>query len=179
MQDLKQPALFFAIGLGAYSYYVRDTNYLYAAIGMLFLYFFLEIYPALSKIKRFSRAELTTIDKMNGIEFEEYIQFLLEKLEYKKVRTTKRYGDQGIDLIAKKEDTTIGIQCKRWNKKVGNKAVQEVHAGIGYYKLDKGIVVTNNYFTNSAKELAERLDVELWNRNKLVRMLEELAKTEN
>lgn len=178
MEDLKKLAGLLAISSGLFYYQMRDANYLYFAIGMIVLFLFFGIYPHVSKIKRFSRAQMEAIDKMDGIEFEEYIQFLLEKFEYNNVRTTKKFGDQGIDLTAKKETVSVGVQCKRWNKKVGNKAVQEVHAGIGYYKLDKGIVVTNNYFTNSAKELAERLDVELWDREKIVKMMESAKRRE-
>ncbi|WP_244323956.1 restriction endonuclease [Enterococcus casseliflavus] len=85
---------------------------------------------------------------------------------------TKAFGDQGIDVIASKNGCKHGIQCKRWKNKVGNKAVQEVYAGIGYYSLDKAIVLTNSYFTESAKQLAAKLDVELWDRSKLIKMIE-------
>lgn len=146
---------------------------MYIGIILIILGALAELYPYFSKIKRFSKAELSTIDQMKGIEFEEYMAFLLEKFGYVKPKITKAYGDQGIDIITRKEDKKIGIQCKRWKKKVGNKAVQEVHAGIGYYSLDKAIVVTNSYFTESAKQLARKLDVELWDRAHLTKLLEE------
>jgi restriction system protein len=47
---------------------------------------------------------------------------------------------------------------------VSNKAIQEVVAGMKYYDLKKGIVVTNNYFTKSAIELGNSNDVVLWDR---------------
>ena len=81
-------------------------------------------------------------------------------------------------MIAQKGDIKIGIQCKRWKKKIGNKAVQEVHAGVGYYSLDKGIVLTNSAFTNSAKDLAEKLSVEIWDRSDLITLIESMKKQE-
>jgi Restriction endonuclease len=63
-------------------------------------------------------------------------------------------GDQGADLIAKKNGRTIIIQAKCYQGTVGNKAVQEVISALAYYGGDEGWVVTNSFFTPSAKALA-------------------------
>ena len=89
------------------------------------------------------------------------------------LKVTPAQSDQGIDIITSKDTMKIGIQCKRWKRKVGNKAIQEVYSGVGFYSLDKAIVVTNSYFTDSAKELAAKLDVELWDRNTLVKLIKD------
>nr|MBO1341142.1 restriction endonuclease [Enterococcus sp. 665A] len=169
--------------LGSFSlayYFVGDGNpnvlFLYIGIIFLLITFITEVFPYLSQIKRFSKAELETIDLMTGLEFEKYMAFLLEKNGYLKVKVTQSYGDQGIDIIAQKNDLNFGFQCKRWKKNVGNKAIQEVHAGIGYYSLDRAIVITNSYFTKPAKQLAEKLDVELWDRKNLIKFLEDYKK---
>mgnify|MGYP003685803023 CR=1 FL=1 len=44
----------------------------------------------------------------------------------------------------------------------GNKAVQEVIAAKQYYNCHKAIVITNNTFTKSAKDLARKCRVELF-----------------
>ncbi|MCK9330105.1 MAG: restriction endonuclease [Candidatus Cloacimonetes bacterium] len=106
------------------------------------------------------------IDVMNGTEFELFISLLFSKMQYSTL-VTKHSGDQGIDVIAEKNGTRMGIQAKCYSCSVGNSAIQEAVAGKNYYKLDKVLVVTNNYFTNSAKELAYSNDVILWNRDKL------------
>ncbi|WP_242703948.1 restriction endonuclease [Candidatus Enterococcus moelleringii] len=169
--------VFFGILLIIFRYYFSmSVNYMYFGVVLILLGVVAELYPYFSKLKRFSKAELANIDQMKGIEFEEYMAFLLEKAGYIKPKVTQAYGDQGIDIIAKKDDVKLGIQCKRWKKKVGNKAVQEVHAGIGYYSLDKAIVVTNSYFTESAEQLAKKLDVELWDRTDLTKLLEQVKK---
>ncbi|MDG5789610.1 restriction endonuclease [Evansella sp. AB-P1] len=72
------------------------------------------------------------------------------------------------------ESLKIGIQVKCYSSKVGNKAIQEVIAGMKYYKLDKGIVVTNNYFTESAITLAQSSDIILWDRNILKEKINEV-----
>lgn len=106
------------------------------------------------------------IDLMSGIEFENFIGGLFFSYGYK-YSVTKASGDQGIDVILEKDGQKIGVQCKRYNNKISNSAIQEVVAGISYYHLDKAIVVTNNYFTKSAEELARANNVELWDRDVL------------
>ncbi|RNA68541.1 restriction endonuclease [Alteribacter keqinensis] len=80
-------------------------------------------------------------------------------------------GDQGVDLLARKNHETLAIQLKCYSSSVGNDAVQQVIAGMNYYQADKGAVITNNYYTKSAKELASRADIILWDREKLSEMI--------
>ncbi|OMD18560.1 hypothetical protein BJP50_14415 [Paenibacillus odorifer] len=103
---------------------------------------------------------------MTGIEFEEFIGILFEKLGYVVTRT-KTSGDQGVDLIVEKNKDRIGIQTKCYTSNVSNKAVQEIIAGLRYYDLGKGIVITNNYYTAPAKKLADVSNIALWDRDML------------
>lgn len=116
---------------------------------------------------------INDIDMMNGNEFEHFICELFTKMGYKAV-VTKQSGDQGLDVIAKRDSITIGIQAKCYSGTVGNSAIQEAVAGKSYYKCDKVIVITNNYFTTSAIELANANEVVLWNRDLLKEKLNEL-----
>ena len=73
----------------------------------------------------------------------------------------------------KKDGEELVIQAKRYSidRKVTNSAVQEVVASLAYYTRNKGIVVTNSFFTQSAKELAKVNNVELWDRNDVIKFL--------
>ena len=75
--------------------------------------------------------------------------------------STKNSSDQGIDVIAKRKNETLVAQCKKYSKPVGNKAVQEVVAGISFYKADVGIVIATNGYTKSAKSLASANNIKL------------------
>lgn len=70
-------------------------------------------------------------------------------------RLTKGSGDQGVDIVAQKNGKNVVLQCKRYSYPVGNSAVQEVLAGKSFYKADVAVVVSNQTFTPSAKELAQ------------------------
>lgn len=113
------------------------------------------------------------VDLMNGAEFEKFIVELFNKLGYTTV-ATKASHDQGIDVIAKNKRIKLGIQCKCYSSKVSNKAVQEVAAALKHYGCDKGLVVTNSYFTESAIELAESNNIILWNRDILKQKIIEI-----
>lgn len=102
------------------------------------------------------------VASMSGHEFEEYCANLLKLNGFSSVEITKASGDQGIDIIAYKHEIKYGIQCKLYSKPVGNSAVQEVYAGKDFYNCNVGVVLTNNTFTASAIELAEKVGIILW-----------------
>lgn len=99
-------------------------------------------------------------DVRSGGEFEEYLTTLFQALGYK-AENTKISGDQGIDVLVSKNGKKYGIQAKYYSQPVGNSAVQEVLAGREYFKLSKGIVITNASYTKSAIDLAEKTHIRL------------------
>jgi HJR/Mrr/RecB family endonuclease len=114
---------------------------------------------------------MEAIDQMSGVEFENFLEKLFLSLGYR-VAKTKQTGDQGVDLILTKGDQTIGVQSKRSAGSIGNKAVQEISAGLRHYGLKRGMVVTNNSFTPSAYDLAKSNGIVLWERAQLKQQLE-------
>ncbi len=123
--------------------------------------------------KKKNRFSMEVVDLMNGYEFENFVSLLFSKMGYK-CEVTKSSGDQGVDVIANKNEVKIGIQAKCYSNKVSNSAIQEVIAGMKYYNCDKGMVITNNYFTTSASEIAQVHNITLWNRDMLKIKLDEI-----
>ena len=111
-------------------------------------------------------------DHMEGHIFEHFCAEILSYNGFNQVRVTQGSRDQGIDIIAYKDDIQYGIQCKCYTADIGNKAVQEVYAGKTYYNCDVAVVLTNRYFTQSAIELAKKNRVHLWDRRKLLEFVE-------
>ena len=112
------------------------------------------------------------IDDMDGWQFEEYCSKLLTKNGFERVMVTSGSGDQGIDIIAYKDGIKYGIQCKCYQSDIGNKAVQEAYSGKTFYNCHVGVVLTNRYFTRSAMDLAEHNGILLWDRSKLLQMID-------
>lgn len=83
------------------------------------------------------------------------------------VTATPVTGDQGADLIADAGGKRVVIQCKFYSKPVGNKAVQEAFAAMGFHGGDHAAVVSNNAFTRSARQLAQANGVLLLHHDQL------------
>lgn len=119
---------------------------------------------------------MSKVDLMNEYDFEEFICDTYKKKGFKKAYTTPKSGDFGADIIVPDKQHTIAIQAKKYSPDVatGIDAIQEVLGAIHHYKATKGIVVTTSYFTNPAKILAAESNVELIDRDKLVKLLNTL-----
>ena len=123
--------------------------------------------------KKILTSGIDEIDKMDGKTFEQLLLEYFLKMGYKG-KLTSEYADYGADLLLVKDSIKYVVQVKRWNQKVGLKAIQEAVASIKHYKADKGIVITNSFFTSNAKELAKSNAVELWDRNKLIYIMSQV-----
>lgn len=156
--------------LFSFSFYLLKSMWLLSGFSIRLLYRLIKRLfkknppnPALSA--------LTEIDEMSGYKFEEFMKHVYEQLGYSVYHTPKS-RDQGADLIlTSKEKTRIAVQVKRYSGKVSNSAVQEVVAAKGFYKCTEGIVVTNSYFTDSARQLAQANFIDLVDRNELEKLI--------
>ena len=70
-------------------------------------------------------------------------------------------GDQGVDVLARRRDISVVIQCKLYSKPIGNRAVQEAIAGRFYMGATHAAVVSNQPYTSAARDLAQRTRVML------------------
>ena len=95
----------------------------------------------------------TFSDDMSPAEFEGFCAEELRQAGWN-ARVTLQSRDQGVDVVADKNNARVVLQCKLYTGPVGNKAVQEAAAGRAHEKADYGIVVTNNRYTSSAEQLA-------------------------
>lgn len=127
----------------------------------------------LLKPKEQNIISIVDIDLMSGAEFEEFLCNYFKDIGYK-CEQTKATGDQGVDLIAIKDDARIAIQAKCYSGVVGNHAIMEVFAGAKYYNANKCMVITNSTFTKSAIELARSNGVILWDRQVLIEKLSQM-----
>lgn len=113
-------------------------------------------------------------DRLDGNAFQDFVAEILRFNGYSDVSVTGRSGDQGGDILAKMGDTNLVIQTKRYSidRKVTNGAVQEVLGAVGYYGCERGFVITNSFFTRSAKDLAQVNSITLIDRRVLSEYIE-------
>ena len=127
-----------------------------------------EVYSAISV----PIAGIKSTDHMNGREFEFWCANLLRKNGFNKVVVTPGSGDQGVDILAVKNGIRYAVQCKCYSSDLGNKPIQEVHAGKDIYNCHVGVVMTNRHFTSGAVEAAKKTNTLLWDRSVLQKMIE-------
>lgn len=124
-------------------------------------------YINLSANNNESTEHINVIDSMEGHDFEYFCADVLRKNGFVNVEVTQGSGDHGIDIVAEKDDISYAIQCKCYSSNIGNSAVQQAHTGKSLYKKDVAVVMTNQFFTQQAKDEAAQLGVKLWDRDKL------------
>lgn len=172
--ELLNNFLFTAVILTSIYVYFTTYNYEYTietiVLGMIIMIF------VIMSIKQYHNKKLldsgiNTVDKMSGKQFEEFLLAHFKNLGYKG-HTTPITNDYGADLVVEKDKERIVIQAKRWQSKVKIEAIQQIAAAIQYYKANKGMVITNSFFTKNAVQLAESNNIELWDRNKLIKIMD-------
>lgn len=128
--------------------------------------------------EKYKKANIEDIEKLDWKEFEEFCEELIKTFGFKTKKTAKN-GDYGVDIIAEKGKRKIAIQCKKWNKKVNIKAIQEVATGKEFYKCNEAMIITNNYFTKNAKELAKKLNIKLIDKDELAKIIIKAKEVKN
>ena len=106
---------------------------------------------------------------MSPEEFERYCASVLRERKWD-ARVTPASGDQGVDIVADKRGLRIVVQCKKYSKPVGNRAVQEIVAGIAHRDAQRGVVVATSGYTASAIKLAASNAVLLLHHSELHRI---------
>jgi restriction system protein len=107
-------------------------------------------------VAAFKRRQQAMADtsRMNGLQFERYVAWVLVKRGYTHVQLTQKY-DFGVDIKAYQNGVWWGIQVKHYSKRYVNQAaVQAVVAGLSHYSCDRPMVITSSFFTRRARVLA-------------------------
>jgi restriction system protein len=141
-------------------------------LGALVLVFAVRSFIKKLKIKK--TFTMSDIDNMGGVKFEYYLADILRKRGFTNVKVTEKY-DLGVDIIAKKDGVTWGIQAKRYKSMVKVAAVRAAYTALSHYGCDRAMVVTNNYYSNPAKTLAAETSTVLIGRDELAKWVYEVS----
>lgn len=108
-------------------------------------------------------------EAMSPEDYEHFCAALLREARWS-ARVTRLSGDQGVDIVAEKRGRRIVVQCKKYSKPVGNRAVQEIVAAIAHEEAERGIVVATMGYTASAVQLAASNEVLLLHHSELTKL---------
>jgi restriction system protein len=140
--------------------------------GFLLLIAGLRFANAREEARLIRSIQLSGIDDMSGIDFERYLQRLLEARGYV-VQCTPASNDFGVDLVASSNRQRIAIQVKRSRNRISRRAVSDAVAAKTHYGCNSAMVITNNYFTRGAAILAQSTDCSLVDRSALAEWIKE------
>jgi restriction system protein len=103
---------------------------------------------------------------MDPVAYEHYCADRLKAAGWR-ARATQASGDQGVDVLAEAAGRRLVLQCKLYDRPVGNAAVQEIIAGRQFEDAHHAVVVSNAAFTKSAQQLAAKSNVALLHHDEL------------
>ena len=115
--------------------------------------------------------DLSSLDNTSGREFEIFLVSLFEKLGFSST-VTNRSKDYGCDMMLQQGEYRIAVQAKRSESELTFTSVQRALDSLKKYDAQLAIVVTNNKFISSAKQLAKIKNVVLIDRKKLLDLIE-------
>lgn len=100
------------------------------------------------------------IHQFDPRKYEEFIAFLLEKMNYK-ITLTQQSRDKGVDIYALRKDElgdflTI-VDCKKYSSShpIGIGIVRNLYGTLNIEKASHGIIATTSSFTKGAREFEE------------------------
>lgn len=106
---------------------------------------------------------------LGGREFEWELATLYRYLGYD-VEATPATGDQGIDLVLRKDGKTTIVQCKSHQKPVGPAVVRELFGSMVAFRADNAILACTGGFTQGVKDFVRGKPITLISATELARM---------
>lgn len=171
----KPEIIYYAVGLLAAWRFIVSPYFMWLFV-VLFVVgtvaIVLLLYSEHHKRQRLLKSGIDEVDKMSGHDFAGYLGEHFRAKGYR-VTMPPKSGDYGADIVIERDGVKSVVQVKRSKSKVGIKAVQEVIGAIRHYNAFNGKVITNNYFTANAQNLADSNTIEMWNRDELIDFLAE------
>ena len=104
--------------------------------------------------------------RMDPIDYERHCAMLLRASGWT-AQVTVASGDQGADVLARRNGKLLVVQCKLYRNAVGNAAVQQVSAARLHQRAQFAAVVSNARFTAAARQLARTNGVHLLHHDEL------------
>jgi restriction system protein len=100
---------------------------------------------------------------MNPKEYEEYIGEYFKNKGYD-IKVTSFTNDYGVDCFASKGKEKIAVQVKMYGegiRPVNRKMMMELYGAMHYFDCNKAKLVTNGRILDDAKEVADKLGIEI------------------
>ena len=120
--------------------------------------------------QRQSKLEQYWID-MDGVEFERELGSLFQTMGYG-VERTPTSGDQGVDLVLRKNGVTTVVQCKAHKDGVGPAVARELYGSMVAFRAKGAILACTGGFTRGVYEFVRGKPIRLLDASAIAKMAE-------
>ena len=108
-------------------------------------------------------------ESLGGIEFERELGKLFGALGYS-VKLTPAAGDQGVDLILRKNGQTTVVQCKAHKRPASPAMVRELYGSMYAFGADSAILACTGGFSGGVRDFAQGRPIQLISAQEIARM---------
>lgn len=117
---------------------------------------------------RFGRIRtLNQLKNMDPIEFERFCGYLYERRGYT-AHMTASTGDEGVDLLLKKGNELVVVQCKRYSNTVGQPTVRDLYGTMLHNNATSSALVTTARISRQAEDWAKGKPIHLVDGHELI-----------
>ena len=118
------------------------------------------------------------LDGMTWREFEMLVGEAFRLQGYQVVETGGNGADGGVDLVLRKDNDKLFVQCKQWKAyKVGVEVVRELYGVMAAHGAAGGFVVTSGRFTDAAMQFAQGCNMKLVDGPVLLKLIQHAKST--
>jgi restriction system protein len=115
----------------------------------------------------YNRARQEHWRSLRGVKLENEVAIIYRELGYA-VETTKATGDEGIDLILRRDGSTTLVQCKGRSKSIGVGAIRDLYGVLMHHRADRAILVCPIGFTEGVIAFVHGKPIDLLSAAQLV-----------
>ncbi len=110
---------------------------------------------------------LRKLQRMDPVEFENYVGGLFRRLGYR-VEGTRASGDEGVDLVLRRGRRTAVVQVKRYQGSVGQPVIRDLYGAMMHAGASEAYLVTTGSITRAARRWAADKPIHLIDGHRLI-----------
>jgi ssDNA-binding Zn-finger/Zn-ribbon topoisomerase 1 len=115
------------------------------------------------------------LNRLDWYQFEKLMALVFEQQGFSVQRHGGAKADGGVDLVITKGQEQTVVQCKHWKAQdVGVRHIREFLGTLTDVGSPKGIFITSKDFTEDARALAHKHNIQIFGERETLRMLEEV-----
>lgn len=113
---------------------------------------------------------VTSLSQLDGRSFEVLCGMYFERLGFV-VEQTPTVGDGGVDLVLRRGEELVLVQCKRHARPVGEAVLRDLYGALVHFGANSGVVCSSSGFTPAACKWAHEKAIRLVDGDEILKAL--------